>query len=164
MIKADSSTDDLQIQKTNGEYPGIMIRNFEQSDMNEVLDIWLKASIQAHSFIESGFWESRMDDMRKTYLPAADTYVFLDDNTINGFISLRGDIIAAMFVSPNVQGKGIGQQLMDKAKSLRNKLILTVYRENPESIQFYKKCGFTIIKDRIDQHTGHIEILMEYGS
>ena len=140
-----------------------MIRDFEQSDMNEVLDIWLQASIKAHSFIESNFWKSKLDDMRNTYIPASDTYVFSNNGIIEGFISLHGDTIAAMFVSPNVQGMGIGQRLMDKAKSLRRKLDLTVYRENPKSTQFYRKCGFTIIKERIDQHTGHIEILMQYG-
>ncbi|MEN6375382.1 MAG: N-acetyltransferase [Smithella sp.] len=141
-----------------------MIRDFEPLDMNDVLDIWLKASTQAHSFIESEFWKSKIDDMRKTYIPASDTYVFSDNGTVKGFISLHGDTVAAMFVSPNVQGQGIGQKLMDKAKSLRRKLNLAVYSENPKSIQFYRKGGFTIIRERIDQHTGHIEILMEYGS
>jgi putative acetyltransferase len=141
-----------------------MIRGFALSDMNDVLDIWLKASIKAHSFVGREFWESKIDDMRKIYIPASDTYVFSGNKTIKGFFSLHGDTLAAIFVSPDFQGKGIGQQLVDKAKSLRRKLNLTVYRENPKSIQFYIQCGFVIIKERVDEHTGHIEILMEYDS
>lgn len=141
-----------------------MIREFDSSDMNDVLDIWLKASIKAHSFVESKFWESKIDDMRETYLPASDTFVFLDNRIIKGFFSLHGDTLAAMFVSPEFQGKGIGRQLIDKAKSLRNKLDLTVYKENPKSIDFYRKCGFVITKEKVDEHTGHIEILMEHRS
>ena len=141
-----------------------MIRDFESSDMNDVVDIWLKASITAHSFIERRFWESKIDDMREIYIPSSDTYVFEEKGIIKGFFSLHGDTLAAMFVSPNFQGKGIGQQLMDKAKSLRNKLDLTVYRENPKGIKFYKKCGFAIVKERFDEHTGHTEILMYYRS
>jgi putative acetyltransferase len=141
-----------------------MVRQFKLSDMNDVLDIWLKASMKAHSFVGREFWESKIDDMRRTYIPTSDTYVFSDNEAIKGFFSLYGDTLAAIFVLPNVQGKGIGQQLMDKAKSLRRKLNLTVYRENPKSIQFYRKCGFTIIKERVDEHTGHIEILMEYSA
>jgi putative acetyltransferase len=53
---------------------------------------------------------------------------------------------------------------MKKAKSLRRKLNLTVYLENEKSILFYRKCGFKPVEERVDEHTGHIEILMEYGS
>jgi len=141
-----------------------MIRAFEVSDMNDVLDIWLRATIEAHSFVGREFWESKIEDMQKTYIPASDTYVFIDREVIKGFFSLHGDTLAAMFVSPDFQGRGIGQQLMAKAKFLRNILNLTVYKENPRSIDFYRKCGFVIIKEEVDEHTGHVEILMEYCS
>ena len=141
----------------------IMIRAFDPSDMNDVLDIWLRASIEAHGFVDREFWESRVKDMRSVYIPASDTYVFID-HEIRGFFSLQGDTLAALFVSPEFQGNGIGQRLMDKAKSLRNQLNLTVYKENTRSIDFYRKCGFTIIKEKVDEHTGHVELLMEYGS
>lgn len=141
-----------------------MIRAFESSDMNDVLNIWLEASIGAHGFVGKEFWELRVDDMRETYIPDSDTYVFSENGTVKGFFSLQTDTLAAMFVSPGDQGKGIGQQLMNKAKSLRRKLNLTVYRKNEKGIQFYRKCGFNPVMERVDQHTGHIEILMEYSS
>jgi len=141
-----------------------MIRTFESSDMNDVLNIWLEASIRAHGFVGKEFWESRVNDMRETYIPDSNTYVFSENGTVKGFFSLHGDSLAAMFVSPDAQGRGIGQRLMNKAKSLRRKLNLTVYRENEKSIQFYRKCGFKPVKERVDEHTGHIEILMEYCS
>lgn len=141
-----------------------MIRAFESSDMNDVLNIWLEATIRAHGFVGKEFWESRVRDMRETYIPASDTYVFSENGTVKGFISLNGESLAAMFVSPDAQGKGIGQQLMKKAKSLRKKLYLTVYQENPRSVDFYRKCGFLIIEEKVDKHTGHMEILMEYNS
>lgn len=141
-----------------------MIRTFESSDMNDVLNIWLEATIRAHGFVGKEFWESRVCDMRETYIPASDTYVFSENGTVKGFISLNGESLAAMFVSPDAQGKGIGQQLMKKAKSLRKKLYLTVYQENPRSVDFYRKCGFLTIEEKVDKHTGHMEILMEYNS
>ena len=141
-----------------------MIRAFESSDMNDVLKIWLEASIGAHSFVSKEFWELKVNDMREAYIPASDTYVFSENGTVKGFFSLHGDSLAAMFVSPVAQGKGIGRQLMNEAKSLRRRLNLAVYRENVKSIQFYRKCGFTAVKERADDHTGHIEILMEYSS
>lgn len=130
--------------------------------MNAVLDIWLRASIKAHGFVPTAFWESKIDDMRKTYIPESDTYVFIEDEMIKGFFSLHGNTLAAMFVSPDFQGKGIGRQLMDKAKSLRTKLNLTVYQKNPRSIDFYQKSGFMVVREQVDEHTGHMEFLMEY--
>lgn len=141
-----------------------MIRKFEASDMTDVLNIWLTASIKAHGFVARDFWESKMDAMRNIYIPASETYVFSDNGTIKGFFSLSGDTLAAIFVSPDFQGKGIGRQLMDKSKSLRSELNLSVYQENPKSILFYTKCGFKIIQERVDEYTGHIEILMECSS
>lgn len=141
-----------------------MIRAFELSDMNDVLNVWLEASIGAHAFTGKDFWESRVRDMRETYIPASDTYVFSENGTVKGFFSLNGNVLAGMFVSPNDQGKGIGQKLMKKATSLREKLYLAVYQENPRSIEFYRKCGFLIVEEKVDEHTGHMEILMEYSS
>lgn len=93
-----------------------MIRAFESSDMNDVLNIWLEASIGAHGFVGREFWESRIDDLREKYIPDSDTYVFSGSGTVKGFFSLHTDSLAAMFVSPDRQDKGIGQQLMNKAK------------------------------------------------
>lgn len=141
-----------------------MIRPVESSDMDDVLNIWLEASIKAHHFVEKEFWESHVDDMRETYIPNSDTYVFSENGIIKGFFSIHADSLAAMFVDPDAQGKGIGRQLMNKAKSLRKKLSLTVYRENEQGVRFYRKCGFRSVAERVDEHTGHIELLMEYDT
>lgn len=98
-----------------------LIRAFKSTDINDVLNIWLRDSIEAHSFVDREFWESKVDNMRKTYIPASDTYVFMEDNIIKGFFSLHGKWLAAMFVTPDFQGKGIGQKLIKKAKSLRKR-------------------------------------------
>jgi len=141
-----------------------MIRNFEYSDMEHVLDIWLEASIKAHDFIDKDFWKSNVSDMRDKYLPSAETYVYVEEGVVRGFCSLSGETLAAIFVSPEFQGNGIGQQLISKVKSLRKCLNLTVYKYNHNSIEFYKKCGFKILKEKVDKYTGHTEILMEYKS
>jgi putative acetyltransferase len=141
-----------------------MIRKFKQSDIDQIIKIWLEASIKAHDFIESKFWESKVNDMKEIYLPSSETYVFEAENEIKGFISLLSDTLAALFVSPNCQGEGIGKQLILKSKAIRKKLILTVYKENSRSIEFYRKNGFRIIKEQIDNNTGHSELLMEFSS
>ena len=96
-------------------------------------------------------------------LYSGETYVFEKDGLIKGFVSLCEDNLAALFVAPSFQGKGIGRQLMAKAKGVRNNLQLTVYEENNKSVEFYKKCGFKIIKEQVDEHTGHKEFLMGFN-
>ena len=141
-----------------------MIRAYQQPDIDQILSIWLEASIKAHNFIEKGFWESKVIDMREIYLPGSEIFVFEEDGMIKGFVALCGENLAAIFVSPKEQGKGIGKQLVDKSKEVRKNLNLTVYKENRDSIEFYKKCGFKMIKEQIDIHTGHVEILMAFNS
>ena len=140
-----------------------MIRRIEPEEINDVLIVWINASIQAHSFIDEEFWKSKMVDMRETYIPNSETYIYKENEIIKGFFSLQGNTLAAMFVSIEFQSNGIGRKMMEKAKTLRKFLELTVYKENQKGIAFYKNCGFKIIKEKVDIHTGHIEILMNYG-
>lgn len=98
--------------------------------------------------------------MRDLYIPNSETYVYEHNGIAKGFIALRDNTIAALFVSPDSQQRGIGLRLMDKAKSLFPCLNLTVYKENHDSIRFYEKCGFRIVEEQIDDHTGHPELVM----
>ncbi|WP_430734852.1 GNAT family N-acetyltransferase [Halodesulfovibrio aestuarii] len=139
-----------------------MIRNFQQSDMEQVITIWLEASIQAHDFVAREFWESKSIDMRETYIPSSETYVYEEDGIIKGFIALYNNTVAALFISPSHQRHGIGSQLIAKSKEIRSKLELTVYKENHNSTTFYKKCGFKIMHEQIDTHTGYPELFMVF--
>ncbi|MBI9074111.1 MAG: hypothetical protein JEZ02_01785 [Desulfatibacillum sp.] len=68
-----------------------MIRPMTSSDMDAVLKIWLEAPIESHDFVGREFWESRLDDMRNIYLPASETYVFVENDAVKGFASLYGN-------------------------------------------------------------------------
>ena len=91
------------------------------------------------------------------------------DTELVGFINIAWDgglhaFLLDTTVHTRFRRQGIGQKLIEKAKSLRSKLNLTVYQENPRSIDFYLKSGFSISGERLDEHTGHKELLMEYNS
>ncbi|HDZ45594.1 hypothetical protein LCGC14_0097070 [marine sediment metagenome] len=139
-----------------------MIRKYRESDIEQILDIWLSASIKAHSFVGSEYWKSKVSEMRDVYIPASETFVFESEGQVTGFYSLYGNTLAAIFVSPGLQGKGIGSMLMDDAKSRRECLQLSVYSDNTPSIHFYKQHGFIPLLEQIDEHTGHREFIMEH--
>ena len=140
-----------------------MIRKFQPNDIDQVIDIWLESSIKAHGFISRDFWNSKVNDMREIYIPSGETYVYEKEGRITGFASLYNNTLAAIFVLVDFQGTGIGRRLMKKAKDVRDHLNLTVYKANSKSIEFYKKCGFKIEKEQIDEHTGHPELVMTFS-
>ncbi|WP_028303590.1 N-acetyltransferase [Oceanospirillum maris] len=141
-----------------------MIRNYRAADIDQILAIWLSASIKAHDFIEYAFWESKISEMRDVYIPASETFVYEAEGEVVGFYSLYESNLAAIFVTPNSQGEGLGRVLINDAKNRRESLQLTVYKENAPSIKFYEKHGFTVLGEQIDEHTGHLEFIMEYHS
>ncbi|USR97028.1 N-acetyltransferase [Aliivibrio fischeri] len=137
-----------------------MIRQYTPQDINAVLDIWLNSSIKAHDFVSAEFWVSQVDNMRDIYIPASKTYVVKVDSKVVGFYSLYENMLAAIFVSPEYQGKGVGKQLISHAKEQCPMLTLNVYSENVASYQFYLSQGFTVISEQVCEHTGRMEYTM----
>ncbi|EGQ9967362.1 N-acetyltransferase [Vibrio cholerae] len=141
-----------------------MIRKYKESDLDSVLEIWLDASVKAHDFVDPEFWKSQVDNMRNLYIPASETYVYEIGSKIEGFYSLHENNLAAIFVQPELQGQGIGKQLLRHAKSQRKMLTLSVYKENQSSYGFYLSQGFKLVNEQIDEHTGHQAYTMSSGT
>lgn len=137
-----------------------MIRSFQPDDLDQLIAIWLDASIDAHDFIDPSYWRSRADDMRNIYIPASETYVYESDGAIRGFFCLYQNQLAALFVSPADQGRGIGRRLLDEAVRHRQDLTIDVYKQNSKGIAFYERCGFEPVSEKLDEHTGHAELVM----
>lgn len=126
--------------------------------------IWYDASVIAHPFMPASFWASYKSAMKEEYLPLAENYVFEQEGKVAGFISLVGEIVCALFVAPEAQGKGVGKALLEHAKALKGRLSLKVYRDNRKAIFFYEKSGLRAAGEEIDEHTGCMQILMEWES
>lgn len=139
-----------------------MIRLFTAKDSKEVVELWYEASVIAHDFIEASYWQEKKADMEQIYIPNSETYVYEKEKHIVGFVSLIENYIAAIFVAPSEQGKGIGKELMQFVKQKRSTLELGVYVKNINSIAFYEKEGFVIVEEQIDESTGEREVVMEY--
>src|SRR5699024_11855061 len=66
----------------------IMIRAYKENDIDILIDIWYKSSLQAHDFIYSGYWESQIEEMKEKYIPMSETHVITNQTKIIGFISM----------------------------------------------------------------------------
>lgn len=137
----------------------------KQAEASELGFIWLQASIEAHSFISSSYWQDNLEDMVTKYIPNSQTYVYEADGKIEGFVSLvNSNHIAAIFVRPEMQGKGIGGKLMKFVMDGHKELTLTVYKKNKKSVDFYTRHSFVCETEAIDTATREPEIMMKWVS
>ena len=139
-----------------------MVREFQRSDLERVLEIWLTANVQAHGFIPREYWEGQRETVR-ALLPRAELYVWQGEGEINGFLGLTGGEIQGLFVWPAFQGRGIGQDLLDCAKESHDQLTLHVYQKNRPAIAFYERQGFSVTGEGLDEATGEREFTMHWA-
>lgn len=140
-----------------------MIRVFQETDSDRLVEIWLKTSVLAHNFIPEEYWISHVGDMKDIYLPGSKNWVWMDlEDVVQGFISMRECHVVALFVDPSQQGKGIGSGLLNHVKNLYPRLTLHVYSKNEPSVLFYQRHGLEIRKASRCEATGERELLMEW--
>ena len=129
-----------------------MIRKLEKTDIDQVAKIWLEANLKAHDFITEKYWKDYFE-LVKEQLLQAEVYVYENCKKISGFIGINGEYVEGIFVSEKMRKQGIGKQLLDFTKNKKKKLYLNVYQKNARAIHFYKREGFKIDCEGIDEDT-----------
>ena len=140
-----------------------MIRKLQKADINRAADIWLKTNLKVHFFISEQYWISNYEFV-KEMLPQAEVYVYEDDKMIQGFIGINDEYIEGIFVSDEMQSRGIGKILLDYIKDKKDRLQLKVYQKNVRAMSFYQREGFTIQSEEMDEFTGEKEYVMNWES
>ncbi|MGB6190424.1 MAG: GNAT family N-acetyltransferase [Aeromonas molluscorum] len=139
-----------------------MLRASRAQDMDAILDIWLLASLQSHDFVDASVWWQAQELLRSRYLTRAEVWVYEDDGELQGFIALVDDYLAALFVRPDSQGRGIGHALLQNAKTQVTSLHARVFTENDPAVRFYRQHGFVIDGEEPDPLTGHGQYRMHW--
>lgn len=140
-----------------------MIMPMQPQWQNDVMDIWLQASIQSHGFIPAQQWQQAYPLVRDTYLPRSQVTVWQDGQQVLGFLGLvQNSYVGALFVHPQHQGRGIGCELLTHCQAHHSHLFLTVFAENPGAIRFYRRHGFEILRKQESDFPGHEEYIMEW--
>ena len=140
-----------------------MIRKLQKADINRAADIWLKTNLKAHFFIPEQYWISNYEFV-KELLPQAEVYVYEDDKMIQGFIGINDEYIEGIFVSDEMQSRGIGKILLDYIKDKKDRLQLKIYQKNVRAMSFYQREGFTIQSEEMDEFTREKEYVMNWES
>ena len=92
-----------------------MIRKYQKSDLDALMQIWLEGNLDAHDFINPSYWHDNYELVKKE-LPNAQLYVDEEEGEIAGFVGMQGDYIAGIFVKRDHRGRGIGGKLIDFLK------------------------------------------------
>lgn len=132
-----------------------MIRQYDPRDREALLAVWAESAAVGHPFWTPAMFEQERRDIAEKYLPVAETYVFERAGEVVGFISLLGDEVGGIFVTPRCHRQGIGRALMDWARQSRDVLELDVFEANEVGRAFYAAYGFGIVGERLDEATGH---------
>jgi putative acetyltransferase len=140
-----------------------MIRLYQESDIEDIIEIWYQASLVAHPFLSENFLAEEKRRIRQLYLPNAQTWVYERQGKPVGFISLIDNEVGGLFVHPSMQRRGIGSALMDKACSLHETVELDVFEANAVGRAFYSKYGFVSIRRFTHGETGEPTIRLCYG-
>ncbi|MBU3143773.1 N-acetyltransferase [Clostridium sp. CF012] len=138
-----------------------MIKQLENFEIEEVMEIWVKTNITAHSFIPEKYWIDNYNVVKDEYMPNSTTFIYKEHNIIKAFISIMNNsFIGALFVLRGYQGQGIGRKLLEYCKSLYSSLELGVYTENISAVNVYKHCGFVVKTEKPNEDSGHLEYTM----
>lgn len=131
-----------------------MIRQYQPADCEGVLRVWAQASALAHPFLSEDFLARERHNIPNIYLPQAETWVWVADEQVVGFISLLGNEVGAIFVAPQFHRSGIGRALMERAQALRGDLEVEVFTSNLLGRAFYAKLGFELMHQKVHDQTG----------
>lgn len=67
-------------------------------------------------------------------------------NEMRGVIAFRNGWIEQLYVLPEVQGRGLGSELLDVAKRASARLQLWTFQRNAPARRFYEARGFVLVE------------------
>ena len=118
----------------------------------------------AQPFLDAAFVEKVKKDMKDIYLPNAETWVFEENNVVIGFISMIGNEIGGLFVSPDQHSKGVGTRLVDFIGEYHRELEVEVFKDNKIGRGFYDKYGFKMMKEYFHEESNQVLLRMKFSS
>src|SRR5699024_12402575 len=88
----------------------IMRRANKEIDIDILIDIWYKSSLQARDFIYSGYWESQIEEIKEKYITMSDTHVITNQTKIIGCTSMVEGYKAELVSDVAYPDKGEGKE------------------------------------------------------
>lgn len=139
-----------------------MIRKFQRSDTDAVMQIWRDGNREAHSFIPAGYWDRMFPEVREQ-LSQAEVHVWEEGGAVRGFAGVTDGHIAGLFVERQSRSAGIGRELVLHLRKKYASLTCSVYRKNRRALSFYLREGFALRSAGLDEETGEEEYTLYWN-
>ena len=122
----------------------MQIRAMRADELEEVIHLWRTTSKATYTFLTA---EHTEDEDRNYFTNVVaqncDIWVAAEEAAITGFMAIKGSYIDRLYVLPDQQRKGIGQRLLEHARTLSpDGLELATHQKNVNACAFYEKNGF----------------------
>ena len=126
-----------------------MIRNFKESDLQDIETIYERSNDALSLKTEPGFFSRDKKNFISKTIRNCRNLVYESEGKAVGIISCSHDYIEGLFVLPEHWNEGIGSKLLNSVISEKKELSLQVYADNGRALAFYKKRGFEIVGNGI---------------
>ncbi len=122
------------------------IHDITSQDYPELIKIWEQSVRATHDFLPKEVINQLKPLILEKYFDA----VLLkccknEEGHITGFIGISNEKIEMLFISPNVQGQGLGSLLCQYAFKQHGVMHVDVNEQNPKARIFYEKLGFKVV-------------------
>jgi len=127
-----------------------LIRPYQPEDFEAVTQFWYLAMDVAMPGLEERMGhtlEGAREFFRKVVAVENQLWVYEQDGRPIGYLGIAGEFIDRLYVDPAHHRRGIGQALMDHARTLSpNHLSLYTHQANKHARAFYEKNHFVAEK------------------
>ena len=127
---------------TNSE---LSIRQLELADMDAAASVHRTAFDHALPWL-AGLHTPEEDRWfyRERVFTGCQVHGAFEGRALTGIIAFRNGWIDQLYVLPEVQGRGVGNELLDVAKRACERLQLWTFQENDKARKFYERNGFVV--------------------
>ncbi|MBR3721109.1 MAG: GNAT family N-acetyltransferase [Clostridia bacterium] len=130
-----------------------MLKQSDKKDIDILMKIWKDNNIRFQSFIESQYWIDKYIQSRDEFLKGK-IYIYTEATEVLAFIVIDyNGRIQNIQVKPEIQREGIGEILIQKAKSEFQNLYVDVFERNYNAVLFFKAMGFRKSTEKVDDET-----------
>lgn len=117
-----------------------------QELIDQLLHVWRKSVVASHTFLTS----KDIDEI-ENYVPMAlenipTLLVVEEQGAPLGFAGAEGNKLEMLFIDPDLRGKGIGKQIVQKLITNYQVAEVAVNEQNPLAKGFYEHMGFKVYK------------------
>lgn len=153
--------------KKSSQNSSIAILPYDETHGPEVVQVWRESFAQAlgdpkcliHSF------ENQLAFLNRVLVPQYEVWVVRDtaENKTVGLMVNNQEEINQLYLAREYQGRGIGRELVDRAKkSSSGMLRLYTFEVNQGAQRFYENLGFQVIRRGSENELNMDDILYEW--